>query len=51
MATGKNLDSVYSARQFLQGVAVAHKISAASLKQVFGLLLLMVSGRMLFGLV
>jgi uncharacterized membrane protein YfcA len=33
------------------GVAVAHKISPASLKQVFGLLLLMVSGRMLFGLV
>ncbi|NQZ09581.1 MAG: sulfite exporter TauE/SafE family protein [Algicola sp.] len=33
------------------GVAVAHKISAANLKQVFGLLLLMVSGRMLYGMV
>jgi len=33
------------------GVAVAHKISATSLKQVFGVLLLMVSCRMLYNLI
>ena len=32
------------------GVAVAHKISAQQLKQVFGILLLLVSARMIYGL-
>jgi uncharacterized membrane protein YfcA len=33
------------------GVSVAHRISAASLKQVFGILLLLVSSRMLYSLI